>query len=293
MAQAQAVREAPTHFINSAVLSQDLFNRFSEYIQKDLGIKMPTAKKTMLQARLQKRLRRLKIPTFEEYYEYVFSNKGQADELHHMIDVVTTNKTDFFREPRHFDYLTQTVLPVMYRNMSKGERSRFRVWSAGCSTGAEPYTLGMVLGEFQARFDDFSFSILATDISTRVLNEAAQGIYTEDDVEPVGMRYKKKYLLRSKDKDRGLVRIVPEIRNRVQFGRLNFMAPDYKLRESVHIVFCRNVIIYFDKPTQEKVLNRLCRYLLPGGYMFMGHSETLGGLKVPLKQVASTIYQRL
>ncbi len=293
MAQAQAVRETAPRYVNTAVLSQDLFKRFSEYIQGDLGIKMPTAKKTMLQARLQKRLRRLRIATFEEYYDYVFSSKGQEEELHHMIDVVTTNKTDFFREPRHFDYLTQTVLPQLYQNMGRGERTRFRVWSAGCSTGAEPYTLAMVLSEFQSRVDNFNFSILATDISTRVLNEASQGVYTEDDVEPVGMRYKKKYLLRSKDKEKGLVRIVPELRKRVQFGRLNFMASDYKLREPMHIIFCRNVIIYFDKPTQEKVLNRQCRYLLPGGYMFMGHSETLGGLQVPLKQVASTIYRRL
>jgi chemotaxis protein methyltransferase CheR len=273
-------------------LSSELFRRFSRYIQRELGIKMPPVKKTMLQARLQKRLRRLGIRSFADYFDYVFSEEGREVELPHMIDVVTTNKTDFFREPRHFDYLTQTVLVRLYQGMGRGARSRMRFWSAGCSTGEEPYTLAMVLSEFKERWEDFNFSILATDISTQVLKTAMLGIYTQEEVAPVPFSLKKKYLLRSKDHDRGLVRIAPELRRTVRFGRLNFMSEDYGIPDTMQVIFCRNVIIYFDKSTQEQMLNRLCRHLMPGGYLFMGHSETLSGLKVPLKQVASTVYQK-
>jgi chemotaxis protein methyltransferase CheR len=284
--------DSPRSLGISGGMSDELFQRFSRYIQSDLGIKMPPAKKTMLQARLQKRLRHLGMKHYEEYFDYVFSSEGLSAELDHMIDVVTTNKTDFFREPRHFDFLTRTVLLELYQGMGKAERSRMRFWSAGCSTGEEPYTLAMVLSEFKARREDFNFSILATDISTRVLRTAMQGIYTEEDVAPVPIGLKRKYLLRSKDPGKALVRIVPELRRMVRFGRLNFMSEDYGIQDTMQVIFCRNVIIYFDKSTQEQMLNRLCSHLMPGGYLFMGHSETLSGLKVPLRQVASTIYRK-
>jgi chemotaxis protein methyltransferase CheR len=277
----------------SSGFSDALFEHFSAYIQRELGIKMPLAKKTMLHARLQKRLRQLKLSSFDDYYDYVFGDQGRKEELHHMIDAVTTNKTDFFREPRHFEFLSSTVLPQLCRKADRGGLGRFRVWSAGCSTGEEPYTLSMVLSEFKARYAGFGFTILATDISTQVLHKAAAGIYTEADVAPVPLAYRKKYLLRSKDRKRGLVRIVPHLRRLVSFGRLNFMDEAYGIKEAMHVIFCRNVIIYFDKPTQEKMLNRLCRHLQPGGYLFMGHSETLNGLNVPLKLVTSTVYQKV
>jgi chemotaxis protein methyltransferase CheR len=277
----------------SSGFSDVLFQHFSAYIQRELGIKMPPAKKTMLHARLQKRLRQLKLSSFNDYYDYVFGDQGSKAELCHMIDAVTTNKTDFFREPRHFEYLSSTILPQLCSKQGRGGISRFKFWSAGCSTGEEPYTLAMVLSEFKARNAGFGFAILGTDISTQVLQKAAAGIYTEADVAPVPLSYRKKYLLRSKDRKRELVRVVPQLRERVRFGRLNFMDEAYGLKEAMHVIFCRNVIIYFDKPTQEKMLNRLCRHLQPGGYLFMGHSETLSGLNVPLRLVASTVYQKV
>jgi chemotaxis protein methyltransferase CheR len=272
-------------------MSRETFCRFRDYVTSHLGIKMPDVKKTMLQGRLQKRLRALGMASYDEYYDYVFSARGMDTELSHMVDAVTTNKTDFFREPRHFDYLEQVVLPKMLQAATTKGSGGFRFWSAGCSTGAEPYTLAMVLSEFALRHPEFRFSILATDISQRVLDEAKEGIYSESMAIPIPQALRRKYLLRSKDPMEPAIRIVPDLRSRVAFGRLNFMAEDFRLGYSMDIIFCRNVMIYFDRAVQEQVVNRFCRYLNPGGYLFVGHSETLNGLDVPLTQVSPTIYQ--
>lgn len=272
-------------------MSVRTFSRFSHFIRSELGINITEAKKTMLQARLQKRLRLLGMSSFDDYYDFVFSPDGMAERLQ-MIDVITTNKTDFFREPRHFEYLTQTALPTLIQGKGAGINRRVLIWSAGCSTGEEPYTLAMVLSEFAAGHPGFDFSIIGTDISTQVLQKAALGIYAHEKVAPVPMPLRKKYLLRSKDSGANQVRIVPALRKKVAFRRLNFMDPDFGLREPADIVFCRNVIIYFDRPTQEMVLNRICRHLRSDGYLFMGHSETLNGLNVGLVPATSTVYRK-
>lgn len=274
-----------------AVLKDREFKRFSAFIYDEVGIKMPPAKKTMLEARLQKRLKALGIGTFEEYADYVFSAAGKGDELVHLIDVVTTNKTDFFREPAHFEYLVKCAVPSLMDGNDAGFRAPLRIWSAGCSTGEEPYTLAMVMTEFAAANPGFRTSILASDISTVVLSKARNAIYTEDRVDTIPLHLKKKYLLKSRDKSRGLVRIVPELRSLVQFQRLNFME-EFGMREQMDVIFCRNVIIYFDKPTQERLLNRFHQQLRRGGFLFLGHSETLNGLNVPLSPVASTVYRK-
>lgn len=209
-----------------------------------------------------------------------------------MIDAVTTNKTDFFRESRHFEYLTRTVLPELIRDYSAGMRRPLMVWSAGCSTGAEPYTLAMVLGNFAESHRGFDFKICGTDISSRVLQTAREATYNEADGAPIPMPIKKKFLLRSKDRSRGLIRIVPELRQRVEFKHLNFMDTQYDMQESIDIVFCRNVLIYFNRQTQAAVLKRLCRHLRSGGYLFTGHSETLNGFELPLKQAVPTVYRK-
>jgi chemotaxis protein methyltransferase CheR len=272
-------------------MSAETFSRFSAFVHSELGIKMPETKKTMLQSRLLKRLRASGKQTFEEYYDYVFSPQGASQELAHMIDVITTNKTEFFREPKHFDCLTQTALPELIRLYGTGLRQAAKIWSAGCSTGQEPYTLAMVLNEFAARYPGFEYAILGTDISTRVLEAAQIAIYDHELVAPVSMALRKKYLLQSKNKLKRTVRIVPELRSRVRFKRLNFIDSDFDVREVMDVIFCRNVLIYFDRPTQEIVLNRLCRHLRPGGYLFLGHSETLNGLDVPLISAGPTIYR--
>lgn len=274
---------------SSIMLSKNDFSRLSEFIYKECGIKMPPAKKTMLEARLQKRLRTLGINSFSAYCDFLFSTDGLQLELVQMIDLVTTNKTDFFREPDHFDYLVNHVLPQW---IDKGGGRRLNVWSAGCSTGEEPYTLAMVLQEYAEEVPGFTYSIMATDISTRVLEKARTAIYDEDRVIPVPMSLKKKYLLRSKDRSNGLVRIVPELRSKVCFQRLNFMDDSFGLRDRLDVIFCRNVIIYFDRPTQKRLLHKFIDNMAPGGYIFMGHSETLNGLDLPLLAVHPTVYRK-
>jgi chemotaxis protein methyltransferase CheR len=274
-------------------LNQKDFDRLSAFIYSELGIKMPAAKTTMLTGRLNKRLRALNLKTFTDYCDFLFSDKGKEEEMVHLINAVTTNKTDFFREPSHFDYLTKTALPELENLRRYEPRRKLRVWSAGCSTGEEPYTLAMVLTEAQAAKQGFNYEILATDISTRVLDIARRAVYPMERIEPVSDQYRKKYLLRGRDKNNPQVRIVPELRKQIRFGRLNFMAEDFGLPEMVDIIFCRNVIIYFDKQTQERLMNKFCRYLNRGGYLFLGHSESLHGYDTPLTQVAPTIYRKL
>lgn len=274
-------------------LSNDNFQRLSKFIYKQCGIKMTSAKKTMLEARLQKRLRVLHIPSFTQYCDFLFSPEGLESELVHMIDVVTTNKTDFFREPDHFDYLLKHAIPEWERRKKNSAGRKLMVWSAGCSSGEEPYTLAMVLSNYAEENPGFNFQILATDISTRVLEKAQLAIYDEERVDPVPLEMKKKYLLRSKDRSNPLVRVVPSLREKIRFRRLNFMDGDFGMREALDIIFCRNVIIYFDRPTQERLLNQFCRHMSAGAYIFMGHSETLSGLDVPLASVHPTVYRKL
>ncbi len=268
------------------------FHRLSGFIYDELGIKMAPAKQTMLEGRLAKRLRTLKLPSIGAYCDYLFSAAGRSEELVHLVNAVTTNKTDFFREPAHFNYLTQTVLPELLAGRSAG--APLKLWSAGCSSGEEPYTLAMVLNEIQASKPGLGlqFDILATDISTRVLEMAQRAVYHQDRIAPIPLPLRKKYLLKSKDPENPVVRIAPQQRKQVKFGRLNFMDADFGLRERMDVIFCRNVIIYFDKQTQEELINKFCRHLNPGGYLFLGHSESLHGYAVPLTQVAPTVYRK-
>jgi chemotaxis protein methyltransferase CheR len=268
------------------VMSQKAFVRLSKFIESHCGIKMPPAKKTMLEGRLRKRLRSLEIHSFDAYCEYLFEHQGSEEEYVHMIDVVTTNKTDFFREAGHFDYLAEKVLPELGRS-----GGRLTVWSAGCSTGEEPYTLAMVLSEFNQKHG-CDFQILATDISTAVLEKARQAIYEHERVEPVPVYLRKKYLLRGKGEKKDLVRVKPELRARVEFRRVNLMEDRLAVPEDIAVIFCRNVMIYFDRVTQRDVVSKFCRHLVPGGYLFTGHSETLNGLDLPLASKAPTIHKR-
>ncbi len=275
-------------------LTDQDFRRLCEFIYDHVGIKMTDVKRTMLEGRLQKRMRALSLPSHGSYVEFLFSEEGQRRELVHMIDVVTTNKTDFFREPAHFDFLAGVVLPALIERHGVGRRDKLKVWSAGCSTGEEPYTLAMVLREFDEAHPALRLEpeILATDISTRVLDHARRAVYVEDRIAPIPPPLRRKYLLRSRDPSAEVVRIDGSLRTMLRFGRLNFMDDDFGLRERFHIIFCRNVIIYFDKPTQERLMHKFCRQLAPGGYLFLGHSESLHGFEVPLVQVAPTVYRR-
>jgi len=279
--------------IYKAVMTAEDFKRLSSFIYGEYGIKMPEIKKTMLQSRLHKRLRELNMTTYKAYVEYLFSKEGQQSEVIHMIDMVSTNKTDFFREPVHFDFLHSEILPEII--MGETPNRQVKIWSAGCSSGEEPYTIAISVAEYALMNPGimFDFSILATDISTRMLRSAVEAIYKESRVEVLPINLKKKYLLRSKDRSNPTVRIIPELRRRVKFQRLNFMDNHFSVADNFDIVFCRNVLIYFDRETQERVINKLCSRLKTNGFFFLGHSESITNFDVPLRQLRPTIFRKI
>ena len=274
-------------------LSETEFRKIASYIEKNVGIKMPPEKRLMMQSRLTSRLKALQLDSFKQYIDYVFSGKDTDNhEIIMMIDAMTTNLTEFFREPQHFDFMRNVALPE-YAAQGRG---KIKLWSAGCSTGQEPYTLSMVMSEFIRQNPTSSirdYSVLATDISTKVLDKAASAIYPMDAVRGIPTEIMHQYFLKGKNPSNPSVRLKQEIRNRVNFMRLNFMDDDYGFRDTLQIIFCRNVLIYFDKTNQERVINQFLRYLEPGGYLFLGHSETIFGMTLPFKTVAPTVFQRI
>ncbi len=269
-------------------ISKRNFEKLARFIYDYSGIKMPPTKLTMLEGRLRRRLRATNIGSFDHYCDFLFDNGGLEQEVVHLIDAVTTNKTDFFREAKHFDFMERVALP----NLVKEGHRHLRAWSSACSTGAEPYSMAMVLAEFAEERSDIGYSILATDLSTDVLQVARRGIYAEDMVAPVPAELRRKYVMTAAAPGRRDVRITPRLRAKIGFGRMNLMDRKYPVGDPMHIIFCRNVLIYFDKPTQADVLGRLCDCLLPGGYLFIGHSESISGFDLPLKQVSNTVFQR-
>jgi chemotaxis protein methyltransferase CheR len=273
-------------------MSRQSFAGFAKFITGELGIKMPEEKLPMLQSRLMRRLRVLQLDSVEEYQEYLFNSAHGEEERAHFINAVTTNKTDFFREPEHFNYLTNTALPALGFGRKGGSDGQFKLWCAGCSSGEEPYTQAIVLSEYARQNPGFDFAILATDISTKVLDHAKMGIYDESRLEPVRKDLRHQYFLRSKDAAQARVRVIPELRRKIGFHQLNFMASDYRVKDMFGVIFFRNVMIYFDKPTQETVIQKLCRNLVPGGYLFVGHSESLTGLNIPVQSVASAVFRK-
>lgn len=264
------------------------FARLSSYVTQQYGIKLPEGKRSMLESRLNKKVKSLGMVRYKEFLDHIFSDEGKQTDLFDVIDLITTNKTDFFREPAHFSYLAGEFLPEYTSQLGN---KNLKIWSAGCSTGEEPYTLIMVLEEFKKRFPEVTYQLLATDISFRVIQTAFSGMYTMDRLLAVSQELKKKYFLRSKTNS-ALARVKPDYRKKIQYKRLNLMDTNFGLLKSNYdIIFCRNVMIYFDKPTQERVIQKFCSHLKPGGLLFIGHSESIIGMNVPLKQVRPTVYQ--
>lgn len=272
---------------NLARLTNTEFNELVKLVYSQCGINLTPAKKVMLEGRLNKRLRSLDMNSFKEYIAYVTSSGGMESELIQMIDVVTTNKTDFFREPHHFDFLKNSILP----NFKQHNRRDFKIWSSACSTGEEPYTLAMVLEDYAQQNTTFSYKVLGSDISTQVLQKAAAAIYQEHQVLGLPLAVKQRYLLRSKDKEKPTVRIVLRLRQKIEFVRINLMDFGWNLDEQ-DVVFCRNVLIYFDRKTQFEVVKKLVQKIRPGGYLIIGHSESLYGFDLPIQQVKPTIFQK-
>lgn len=270
------------------MMSKRNFSRLASYIYRYSGIKMPESKKTMLEGRLRRRLRAVGVATLDQYCDYLFAEDQLASEGPHLINAVTTNKTDFYREPAHFDFLVETALPQLVEN---GVRT-VRAWSAACSTGPEPYTIAMVLDDYAARHGEPGFGILATDLDTEVLKAARNGIYSVDMIDPVPEPMRQRYVMPSRDPTRQEVRMVPQLRSAIGFAQLNLMDDRYPVGAPMHLIFCRNVLIYFDKETQRKVVSQLVDCLEPGGFLFLGHSESITGFSLPLRQVANTVFQR-
>ncbi len=270
------------------------FRQLSRFVQETWGIKLPINKKLMLEGRLRRRLVQLQMADYREYCEYLFSQEGHDREAREMIDLVSTNKTDFFREAEHFNYLVEQTLPELRSAYSVGDYGTpLKIWSAGCSSGEEPYTMAMVLSDYAEHQPGFRFSIFASDISQRVLQTAIMAIYSEAKIAPVPLEMRRKYLMRSKDSSKQQVRFVSQIRNLITFDRINLMNIDEQVDEVFHVIFCRNVIIYFDRDTQEVLLNKFAHKLCPGGYLFLGHSEALAGMQVPFRSVAPMVYRKL
>jgi chemotaxis protein methyltransferase CheR len=267
------------------------FTAISKVIETRVGIKLPQTKRTMVEGRLRKRVRALGLSGLQAYGAHLFERGGLDDELIHLIDCVTTNKTDFFREPSHFEFLRDVAVPQITQRQG-GRPPQLKIWSAASSTGAEAYTVAMVLQDLVTAGKVARFSVLGTDISTEVLKEARSAIYTRAFVAPVPSPMQQRYLMRSKDARDDVVRVTPELRRQVHFERLNLMDEAYPFDRDVDVILCRNVLIYFDKPTQQAVLSRLASHLRPGGYLMLGHSESMAGSGVgQLRSVAPTVYQ--
>ncbi|GLH81952.1 chemotaxis protein methyltransferase [Bradyrhizobium sp. SSBR45G] len=273
-------------------LTDPHFRALAQLIETQVGIKIPPGKRFMLEGRLLKRVRALGLTDIRDYVDALFEPSQFEHELIHLIDAVTTNKTDFFREPAHFDFLRQTAVPELLNSRGGALRSgALKVWSAAASMGMEAYTIAIVLDDMVRSGPRFDFRILGTDISNPVLRIAETGIYSTQALTPVPENLVKRYFLRSRNPARDECRVVPELRRRVNFQRMNLMDSTYPVDRDVDIIFCRNVLIYFDKPTQRQVVTRLCSHLRPGGYLMVGHSESMVHSVVPgLKQVRPTIF---
>lgn len=274
-------------------MTKDDFLLISRFVTDNYGIKLPEQKKIMLEGRLRKRLVHLNMKTYKEYCQYLFSGDVNSGELQEMIDLVSTNKTDFFREPDHYAFLKDFVLPDFQQQEVGTIHSPIKIWSAGCSTGEEPYTLSIVLSEFAALNYPMEFSVLASDISMRVLKIAQLAIYPETKIVPISLHLRRKYLLRGKGEESQKVRFVPEIRKKISFRQINLMNEnEYPKNNTFHVIFCRNVMIYFDRETQERLIERFYNCLVAGGYLFLGHSEALPSMNVPLETVSPMVYRR-
>ncbi len=267
-------------------LSDKDFQRLSVFIYKTFGIYLPEKKHYLLQNRLLPRLRKLGFTSYSAYADYVLQQGEHGEETFEMISVVSTNKTEFFREKAHFNTLQKELLPCFYEQ-------KINIWSAGCSSGEEVYSLAMLLCDEKSAGNISDFIVYGNDISERILEKAVKAVYPYGEIESIPEKYRRKYLMRSKNKTNATIRIVPELRKKTKFVRENLVGNHTTMPRDFQFVFCRNTLIYFDKETQYKVACRLVEHLIPGGFLILGHSESLVN-QVPegIKIIYPTIYQK-
>ena len=278
--------------IGFAPLSDSEFRALRDLIFEKSGITLSDSKTQLVASRLARRLRARRLASYGAYFEHVTRHDPDGSELREMLNAITTNKTDFFREKHHFDFLTKNFLPQFVAEGRRTGERRLRVWSAGCSTGEEPYTLAMViLSAFPANAQ-FVVDILATDLDTQVLERARGGVYSEEAVEPVSEQLQRTYFQRGTGANAGKVRASDLLRDRITFRQLNFVEQPWPVQGPFDLIFCRNVMIYFNANTQRAIVTSFAQRLRPEGYLFIGHSETLNGLNDLYEPLRGTIYRR-
>lgn len=266
------------------------FKKFSDLIYQHVGIFMKLEKKELLNARLGKRLRACQLDSFQQYFDLITHPSEQSREFVEFLDSVSTNFTSFFREVSHFEYLQTRVLPELMAKRGAGRD--FVFWSSASSSGEEPYTMAIFLNEFASQAPGFRYRIMATDISTKVLGMAANGVYPVEQTTKVPRDILKKYFQKGLGASAGKVKVKNELRKQVAFQRFNLMG-EFPWKEEMDVIFCRNVMIYFDRQTQEKLVAKFYNCLAKGGYLFIGHSESISSLKHDFVQVEATTYKKM
>lgn len=266
----------------------DDFNKLRSISSEYSGIKVPDDKFDMFYCRLAKRLRVLKLSDFKAYCKYLKLHPDE--EFTEFINAITTNLTSFFRENHHFAYLGTQVIPEL--RLNNGNSRKIRIWSAGCSTGEEPYSIAMTLMDNGIKPDEWDIKILATDLDTQVLATAQAGIYSIERLEGIPQDKLKKWFHRGKGGQSSRVRVKPELNQMISFRQLNLINP-WQIKGPFDIIFCRNVLIYFDNPTKSSIINRFAEVLAPERHLFIGHSESLYSLSDRFDSIGNTIYRRL
>jgi chemotaxis protein methyltransferase CheR len=266
------------------------FNFISKLVFTHSRIFLGTDKKALVTARLNKRLTQLGYSNFHQYCMLLSTPAGK-EELPQLLDLITTNFTHFFREPKHFEYLYDHILPEWSKRLEH-HRTPFRVWSAGCSTGEEPYSVAILLADYFKNQSPVTWQVLATDISHRVLDHAQQGVYKNIQIKKVRTEWLRQYFRIGVDQWEGFYRIKPTLRSQIQFEHVNLFQPSYPFRSGFHVIFCRNVMIYFNRDTQEELFKRLTKYLVPGGFLIVGHSEGLTSIKHSMHKIYPSVVQK-
>lgn len=266
------------------------FRMLQQLIYREAGIHLSDAKKALVSGRLSRRLRVLGCRDFTSYYDHVAANQ---DERTSMLDCISTNETRFFREPNQFEFLEQRVLPRWQALGASGQiPKRIRAWSAACSTGEEPYTLAMVLAAHFPAAEGWSVEILASDLSTRVLAAARDGVWPVERSNDIPERLRKAFMLRGVRTEEGRMRAHPSLKSMIDFRRINLNDRDYGVRGTFDLIFCRNVLIYFNRDSKDGVIQRVLRHLSPTGLFFLGHAETLSGGAYGMENAGPTVYRR-
>jgi len=264
------------------------FDCLRQLVGERTGIVLSDAKRDMVYSRLARRLRQLKLDSFAHYCELIQDETANANEMVQLTNAITTNLTSFFREAHHFDFLRQQVIPEWRREHAADKR--IRLWSSACSTGEEPYSIAITLRQAMADLRGWDARILATDLDTNVLSTAQQAIYKDERIEGLSHEDRKQWFLKGKSGQGGMVRARDELRELITFRQLNLMH-DWPFKGPFDAVFCRNVVIYFNQDTQRQLLDRIADHMTPGGYLFMGHSETLHNVSNRFKLIGKTIYR--